>query len=520
MPGILGEAEKEVLETSSTSFFSGCDLFLAKRIFSDASLAEVRALAYLFAAFRSGRLYVNTEEIEFCPDLAPELKEGFVKLKAREDKRFCFVGKNLYLKQNLLLEEVVSSAFLRLNANPVSFFCDPLIYKDMVRGEEQKGMLTKDQAWALEAVADSRAIVIFGGPGSGKSHTAAVLVEILGRCVPSPDFKVVIAAPTGKAACQLVKKTKANVKAVTLHSLLGIAFGKAVKPEETCIDADILIVDEASMIDAELLKLLLLSLPIKTRLILMGDPNQLPPVEPGAVFHKLIALGLSFRLEGQKRLSPKLSALALEISNKEIEKAVATIKNDFEFTEISGTASFFRREIVSRFKDKYAYLRQNDILKMLKEEGNFRILSAMRQGGFGTESINAAFLFYFKSLELSTFAYPIIITKNDYSLGLFTGELGIKFVNKEKKETFFYFSEDDSTKKFEHVRFYEPAFALSVHKSQGSEFKEVAFILAEGSAIFGREMLYTAVTRAKEKLCIIGKSEVLKACLEKSFFYN
>lgn len=338
--------------------------------------------------------------------------------------------------------------------------------------------LNSEQKKAIETALANRFSIITGGPGTGKTHTAATLIEAL-------NAKTLVAAPTGKAATHLGKKLKSQVTAATLHSLLGVKTPLDYTKSVEELDAELILVDECSMIDPPLFARLLGSIPPSARLVLMGDVNQLPAVEGGSVFADLI---------GSEKIPTTYLKTCMRSDRKEIlDLAGAVLKGDRK--EIRTCDLGFTENSVEVFYEKLWHFVKD------KDFQTFRILSTLRKGPYGVDALNR-----FLVEKFGSDGYPILITRNDQKRGFSNGDMAMV----EKGIATF---EDGRTYPLSELPKFEYAYCISVHKSQGSEYDHVLLLVPKGSEIFGKEVLYTAVTRAKEKLDVDGDEEEIAKAL-------
>jgi exodeoxyribonuclease V alpha subunit len=356
-----------------------------------------------------------------------------------------------------------------------------------------------------------------------------------GKC-----FEIALAAPTGKAAANLQKSLlsasgndalAAISGAQTIHGLLGIRVGDSPKPPLVPLSADLIIIDESSMIDVRLMSQLFAAIKPGARLVMLGDPDQLPSVEAGNIFSDLIKtaendtlvsrLSICLRAELQGILkfataikSGDVSACSAALENQGGDGSIEKLSDDLDFSELL-------TKYVIPFYDvkKPMEMSSEELLKYFER---FRILSPFRQGPFGVEAINKQIA---KLLVRDTSASvtPIMLLKNDARQQLFNGEVGVLVTKGTKgieQGDYAIFPSRDGltpTRKIPALLLpsFEYAFCLSVYKSQGSEFEQVLLILPEGSEVFGREVLYTAVTRARRRLMLWEKPGTLEATVER-----
>ncbi len=527
------------------NYFSFVDYFFAYRFLKNFEKEElVLALAYLFKASRLGHLCVTVastivpspdllfkqeaENFSLDPKVEELMKKGFADLKIILDEMsfsknpVCFFKDSFYLQRNYYFETQIVENLEKINKyTPIQY--DRKIIKEEIDDLLNKKELSLSQANAINLIIERPLSFIFGGPGTGKTHTMAVLVRILAKALQGKRLKIIVGSLTGKAAHHLLSKMdllefpNISIEASTLHLLLKI--GSRKKP---FVDADLIIIDEASMVDTKILVRLFQTIGPLSRLVLVGDPGQLPPIDSGglfaffstAKFMKISAfLTQVFRFE-----NPTIHLLSLHIKSGDIKNSLEIIKEK-KLLVSSLENKFLKEKILEEAKEKFLPASfSEDIEKSFDAFFNFRILSSMRLGHLGSRELNQIIYDHLLSFyRAGTFIMPIIILKNDYRLKLFNGTSGI-LVRKRwrgilKEEALFL----DSSKKLSAIPSYmlppyEYGYSLSVHKSQGSEFNSVLLVLPE-NVFFGRELLYTAVTRAKKEIEIISNYEIIEKIL-------
>jgi len=391
------------------------------------------------------------------------------------------------------------------------------------------------QAAAIFNATQNRLSIICGGPGTGKTYTAGHLIRIFWESLNDEQKShdaIILAAPTGKAANALQKSLEEacrelnapiSLKAQTIHSCLRIRPGKNKRGPQTKVNADLVLVDESSMIDVELFSYLLDSLKTGSRLVLIGDPYQLPPVETGAVFKDLIeqfkgkySVELQTCVRAENKELVTFSHFIKEADAKSALKQMRSNQNVVKLVE-----SQSKEALAGYFTPFIHNKKLSSPEAIITDFNRFRILSPLKKGAFGVEEINQ-WIHRQRFCQVAWkqfFASPIMITANDYKLNLFNGECGVLLCQKSNKP---FFQKGDyavfSTGKGEQIRTipalllpkFDYAYCISVHKSQGSEFDHVLLLLPEGSEKFGREVLYTAATRAKKSLNIWASEDVFQ----------
>ena len=478
----------------------------------------------------------------------------------------------LFLKREQELQPQRQQQLLLLKPfiNTLQGICDP--------GDDNvEEKIDWQLAAALQGVLNNFSIIT-GGPGTGKTTTVAKILALLFSI--NPACKVALAAPTGKAAMRMaesLKQTKLTLEPAikelfsrlnpnTIHRLLkyipdSIYFRHN---QNNPLPYDVVIVDEASMIDIALFAKLLDAVGPDTRLILLGDKNQLASVEAGSMFgdlckavdfvnpftasaatfinqfivnkeciirehfiqnieHPLAGHIVELQKSHRFKSTGGIGKFSKAIINNEQAVLHGFIHNNTEAAVVIDTHT--NQQLFEHFVDGYKdYLQETDITKALVKFNQLRVLCATREGPQGLYATNRAIEDYLKNhyrLEPGKDFYenrPIIVTKNYPELKLFNGDIGI--IRKDDKGNLRAFFED-SDKKIQailpgYIDSAETVFAMTIHKSQGSEYDEVLVLLPQntGNQLLTRELLYTAVTRARNKVVVQASEAVLMETAE------
>jgi exodeoxyribonuclease V alpha subunit len=398
---------------------------------------------------------------------------------------------------------------------------------------------------AIDAALRNELTIICGGPGTGKTTT---VLQILARLLQKPGnerLRVALTAPTGKAAARLEEtlraglekldcpeqvKTRMPVNASTIHRLLGVR-GNSIyfrHDRQNPLPFDLLVIDEASMAALPLLSKLLDALPELCRVVLLGDRDQLASVEPGAVLADIVDAAASpnsplhrsvITLEKNYRFGEASGIQHLCVAVREGEAANAVhILRDQHYADLVSTELSERRALVTRFSKAIvegfsAFTAEKDPMAALGQLKKFRVLSALRRGPFGVERLNRNIEGILQEAELipknitSNYAgKPILISQNDYQLQLYNGDVGILLPDAaatENPDQLWAWFIGKALRRFAPARLpqHEAAYAMTVHKSQGSEFDRVLFILPDRDApVLSRELIYTGLTRARTQV--------------------
>ena len=429
--------------------------------------------------------------------------------------------------------------------------------------------------------------VITGGPGTGKTFTTAKILALLLELSPKDKPSILLAAPTGKAAARIgesirAAKTTLNCsediidaipsEAYTIHRMLKTIPGSPYfyHNAENPLTADIVVVDEVSMVDLALMVKLLSAVKNDARIILIGDRDQLASVEAGFVMADICDRdNIHLFSECFYRQFEKITQCNMEISSKKLKNSpglydcMVVLKRSYRFTDSSGIGECSRAVNNGKFDETFSILKSNpdqidwkkisghydlsmalpkevingysdylncrDPHKALELFNRFRILCAVKFGVLGVIEINRLtenILNRNDLIELdnlSTYPWyrgrPVLISRNDYSLELFNGDIGITMPEPDSKtkDLYVYFSDiSGKLRRFLPHRLpeHETAYAMTVHKSQGSEFEKVLLVLPDQDyPVLTRELLYTGITRAKSHISIWGKKEIIKTTI-------
>jgi len=406
------------------------------------------------------------------------------------------------------------------------------------------------QSIAALAVLVRMFVVISGGPGSGKTYTVARIIALIRR-VYGNSLRVALAAPTGNAVSRLRESLGAGagglaidgVEVKTLHRLLGMRPGGGSRyGREHLLPYDLIVVDEASMVDLVLMHRLVEAIPPGCRLILLGDHRQLSAVEPGAVFAafcrqsliegfsegmaKLLAGagidvagcpirsdhagdGVVFLSQGHRfGSSGGIGSLARAVAEGDGRRAREIILSGDEEIEFLGPGTDFDAVLGAFFKSRPGFFKPVDLAEAFAWLDRLRVLCPASKGARGVESVNRLVLSLLSetSKPSPVPGEPVMIRRNDYQRNLFNGDIGMAFPEEGRMRVFFP-EEGGGMRSFSpsSLSEWETVYAMTVHKSQGSEFDEVLLVLPGKSApLLSRELFYTAITRARKKVYILG----------------
>jgi len=428
--------------------------------------------------------------------------------------------------------------------------------------------------------------VITGGTGTGKTATVAKILSAWEEINEGRPTRVLLAAPTGKAAARLKESlrprtglpahptgsgTAPTYEVYTLHRLLRPVDGTPLfhHNAENPLPVDLMIVDEVSMVDLALMAKLVDALPEAARLVLIGDRDQLASVEAGSVLGDIC--GRSHRPGVSpdfgdliRRVTGQIVPLGAEV--RPLQDCIVELQTSHRFAagsaigELSravnrgdalGTVEILSQagdgsvawqeplavsggiaELEPRMASGYAaYRAESEPAVMLQELGRFKVLCAHRAGVNGVEAVNRLaerILMHQGRIRINPRSgnpwypgRPVLITQNDYSLGLFNGDIGVTLrddAGMSEGLAVFFTDAAGGLRRFLPYRLpeHETVYAMTVHKSQGSEFEDVLLILpAVDSPVLSRELVYTALTRARKRITLFGRRDVLTTAINR-----
>jgi exodeoxyribonuclease V alpha subunit len=438
-------------------------------------------------------------------------------------------GSVLYLDRYWREERGVAADLLALmDAAPA-----PVDEARLSAGLERVGGDDRQQL-AAETALRRRFAVVAGGPGTGKTTTVAHILALL---FEQGDPLVALAAPTGKAAARLVEAVHEEARkldiaedvrervlgldASTLHRLLGWrpdSHSRFRHDRGNRLPYDVVIVDETSMVSLSLMARLIEAVRPDARLVLVGDPGQLTSIEAGAVLGDIV--GPADR--GPIVVLDRVHRYGTPIAN--VAEAIRSGDGDAVMEALGGVTwiddpNALHDRVVATSAAVLDAARAGDGSRAIEALGAFRVLCAHRRGPYGVSAWTARIEEWIGN-EAGADWYvgrPLLVTENDYGLRLYNGDTGVVIASGPGRVSAA-FERHGEVVEFSPTRLaaVDTVYAMTVHKSQGSQFETAAVLLPEPtSPILTRELLYTAVTRAREELILVGSEESVRAAVER-----
>jgi exodeoxyribonuclease V alpha subunit len=526
----LGSARRRSRSmTLAIDEFEPADVHVAKRLTALAGETDERvtlAVALVVRALRGGSVCLDLSSVEDV-DLAAAVTASPL---LGDPPILRLNGDLLYLDRYWLEEQQVCDDILAMvKARPTQV--PPDIDRLFPKGFEE-------QRAAAQVALSQGLTVLTGGPGTGKTTTVARLLALLAS---GTRLRIALAAPTGKAAARLQEAVQLEVakldsldqealrglQATTLHRLLGSRPDTSARFRHhrgNRLPHDVIVVDETSMVSLTMMARLLEAVRPQTRLVLVGDPDQLASVEAGAVLADLVdGLGETkiAALKTSHRFGESIGELATAIRVGDADRAVEVLRagdEHIEWIETDNPRDKLRKVLVPHALALRTAAILGDERAALEVLDEHRLLCAHRRGPFGVQHWNRQVERWLteetgEPIWSSWYAgRPVLVTANDYGLGLYNGDTGVTVVRDSALRAVI------GTMTFATSRLadVETMHAMTIHKSQGSQAEEVTVLLPqEDSRLLTRELFYTAVTRAKERVRVVGTEAALRAAIDR-----
>ena len=559
-------------EFNEAGILTAADVHVASRLAELASEPDetVRlAIALAVRGVRSGSVCVDLSQVRQVdpalpwPESEPWLRAVISSPLVGEGKPLRWEFGLLYLDRYRRQEEQVRRDLLAREAQPA-----PEVDGDALAAGLDRlfpGTEAGQQRLAAEVAATQWTTVLGGGPGTGKTTTVARVLALL-LAQPGPPLRVALAAPTGKAAARLQAAVQGEastfaepdrhdlptLSAATLHRLLGWVPGRGTRfrhNRDNRLPFDVVVIDETSMVSLTMMARLLEALRPDARLILVGDPDQLASVEAGAVLADLVA-GLTSRADARAvesgavsdspaphgprsgvvllrktwRFGGAIADLAAAVRDGDPDAAVAVVqKGPDEVVLVDATDPGVQTDVVDAATAVREAALGGDAVAALDKMERHRLLCAHRTGPRGVLDWSRQIELWLAELHGTNrqaewySGRPVLVMKNDYAIGLFNGDTGVA-VTEPDGGLSVVFTREGKLLRYSPRRLAEvqTVHAMTVHRSQGSQFERVTFLLPEvDSQLSTRELLYTALTRAESFVRLVGTEAELRAAISR-----
>ncbi|MCZ4582988.1 exodeoxyribonuclease V subunit alpha [Rhodococcus opacus] len=417
--------------------------------------------------------------------------------------------------------------------------------------------------------------VVVGGPGTGKTHTVARVLALLTR-QPGPGLRIALAAPTGKAAARLQESVREqsdalglppDLTAMTLHRLLGWQRGRGSRFRYNAnnhLPYDAIVVDETSMVSLTMMCRLLEAVRPDTRLVLVGDPDQLTSVDAGAVLAELVARPVTgtenpvlarivgddleaaddpleaalsagerdrlrggvVRLSRGRRFGGGIAQLAVAVRKGEPDEVMEILSSGFPEVSFHGPEDLdaLRADVVGTAAAVTGSAESGDALAALRHSEEHRLLCAHREGPYGVQWWARQAMEWIGEATGQRLnpdrwypGQPLMVTANDHETKIYNGDTGV-IVRRDDDELVAAFVRGNEPFLLHptHLSAVQTVYAMTIHRSQGSQYDTVSVVLpGEASSLLTRELLYTAITRARQHVRIIGSEDAVRAGVQR-----
>ena len=420
----------------------------------------------------------------------------------------------LQIRRHFAQETRVANALRKLSGHPaLNINVDPKRLMPNADTSQQK---------AIVGAASQRLSIVTGGPGTGKTTTAAAIVAAK-RTLFERQPRVSLITPTGKAAARLTKSFRAAMTKMPMVELTPVVATTIHRQLKELNSAEIVLVDEASMVSLDLFDQLLKSLAQDVHLILMGDPNQLASVEAGSILKVItesstlsghwFQLTQRHRIEGQEALAQLQDLCLLGDSNRFIQG----LKDLGIIWESQQQVDRLEQVLLEGYRKYF-----NDIQRaVVPASPDFQCLTAISEGTGGRRMINHLAQVETQRLGLNGFGERLLVTENQPGIGVFNGDIGVIIDAYDSGNPRVQFDNIDQPLRKNQLGSIELAWAISIHRSQGSEYQSVFICLPEPVTVRSRfkpsrELLYTALTRAKESVQLFATETMVDQAISKT----
>ena len=465
------------------------------------------SVTQLFEAIRQGHtaLQLSNKELDLWAQTLTESEIAIL---------FAVNRGALQIRQHFAQESRVAGALKKRSSRPaLNITIDP---------RQLMPHADTSQQGAIVGAASQRLSIVTGGPGTGKTTTAAAIIAAK-RTLFQRLPRVALVAPTGKAAVRLTESFQAAISkmpSVELEPVVATTIHRQLKELSS---ADIVLIDEASMVSLDLFDRLLKSLGQDTHLILMGDPNQLASIEAGSILkvitesntlsHLCFKLTQRHRIKGHEALA-QLQDLCL---SGDPQRFIQGLKDSGMFWEDNQRVDRLQSALIDGYRQYFNGLQR----ALIPASPDFQCLTAISEGVGGRRMINHLAQVETQRLGLNGFGERLLVTANQPGIGVFNGDIGIVIDSYDSPNPRVRFDNLDQPLRKNQLGSVESAWAISIHRSQGSEYQSVFICLPEPSTSQSRfkpsrEHVYTALTRAKESIQLFATESMIERAISQT----
>ena len=527
------------------------DVLVAQRLTALAADADERvalAVAFVVRGLRGGSVCVDLSSVATQvddPELPwPEVEDWLAAVHASPLLAAPHVlrreGDLLYLDRYWREEEQVAGD-LRAMLGGAPIAADADLERLFPTGYEE-------QRRAVKTALSQRLTVLTGGPGTGKTTTVARLLALFAGQSTAPRLRIALAAPTGKAAARLQEAVQLEIdqldpadrerisglRATTLHRLLGS------RPDNSSrfrhhrgnrLPHDVIVVDETSMVSLTMMARLLEAVRPEARLLLVGDPDQLASVEAGAVLADLVeGLGATkdtavAALQTSHRFGESIGALASAIRDGDADGAIEVLRaggDHIEWLDVEDATAELRKVLLPHALRLREAAVLGDAATALETLDEHRLLCAHRRGPYGVQHWNRQVERWLAEATGEPIwsdwyaGRPVLVTANDYGLTLYNGDTGVTVADPNGLRAVIAGAGEPLSFATGRLADVDTMHAMTIHKSQGSQASEVTVLMPPvDSRLLTRELFYTAVTRAKAKVRVVGAEASVRAAIDR-----
>lgn len=465
--------------------------------------------------FISNCLYILNGHLESNEDFVHEQSV----IQVIEESKSCIEEEGMIFPTSLYYAE--KDVTEKIHSLTVSeSICNEDLVKKTIRDFEieKKLILSPEQREAINSLMEENVLILTGGPGTGKTFTVNAILSVYEKLIP--NAKVALAAPTGRASKKLGEVTGMAKHAQTVHRLLGIGVLRHDKPlfdEAIPLPYSLIVVDEFSMIDIELAAKLFNAIQKGTKVLIVGDSDQLPSVGPGNVLKDMIDANIPH---------VRLNQIYRQAEGSKIVENAHMINRGENIDYVNSDDSYF---IESNDSQRTAQLLVLSVMKFLRKGYHIQdimVLSPMKKGFAGIDYLNKVLQNTVNPMKDMSMEVrykdnvfrthdKVMYLRTNKNLDLSNGDLGfIRSIKADKQELIVEFNNKEVLLKKEEWKSLQLAYASTIHKSQGSQAKVVMTVLAEEhSLMLTRNLAYTAITRAEEIHCLFGSKNAMSAAI-------